>query len=761
MKLLLSWLREYVALPDPVDLDALSDTLAMLGLPVEETVRVGGVPGVVTARVERTEQHPDARNTQRVWVDTGDGPRAPRLVRRVQLPARRRRAAGDARHRDARRAHDRQARHPRHRLRGDAVLGARARARRRPQRHPRAAARRATRRAVRRRHRPARRRRHRRRRHPQPARLLVVRRRRPRSGGQARRGLHAAGATAGRRPSTDRARRSRSSTATAAAASRRPCSPASPSARRHRGWPSAWPPPACARSTTSSTSATTSCSSSASRTTPTTWRRSGRPGFRIRVARDGEQLVTLDDVTRRLAPTDLLICDATDVPIGIAGIMGGADTEISERTTAVALEVAWFEPVGIGLSVARLGLRSEASARNERGVDPWQIDTSIARFVELLAETCPELAVADGAVDARAPSLPPRDRSCTRAHQRGQPDHRHLAHRRRPAAPARPDRVHGQRRTATSAPSPCRRGAATAPTRSTSSRRSPGSTATTGSAWCCPAVTQHGRLSVHQQRRRLLREVLLGLGVTEVMPNAFLAPDTLTRAGLDGDALRITNPLVAEESVLRTSLRPGLLRAVAFNESHRRSGVALFEIGHVYPPGPGELPAEYEALGVVLAGAGGARRRRPVAGDRRRPRRRRPHRPGSGAARPARHPLGDARRRARRHRRRRRGRAGRARGVRRSASGSPCSSSTSMPSSVRNRSRWRGSRPAASRRATSTWRSPSPTTSRPRSSTRRSARAPGRCSSTSASSTSTAARASATVDAAWPTASACRPPTAT
>jgi phenylalanyl-tRNA synthetase beta chain len=117
-----------------------------------------------------------------------------------------------------------------------------------------------------------------------------------------------------------------------------------------------------------------------------------------------------------------------------------------------------------------------------------------------------------------------------------------------------------------------------------------------------PAATTHGRLSVLQQRRRRLRDVLLGLGITEAMPNPFLAPDTLTRAGLDGDALRITNPLVTDESVLRTSLRPGLLRALAFNESHRRPGVALFEIGHVYPPGPGELPAEHEALGVVLAG---------------------------------------------------------------------------------------------------------------------------------------------------------------
>ena len=118
-----------------------------------------------------------------------------------------------------------------------------------------------------------------------------------------------------------------------------------------------------------------------------------------------------------------------------------------------------------------------------------------------------------------------------------------------------------------------------------------------------PASPAYGHLSLVQQRRRRLRDVLLGLGITEAMPNPFLAPDTLTRAGLDGDALRISNPLVAEESVLRTSLRPGLLLAVAFNQSHRRPAVSLYEIGHVYLPGPGELPDEYEALGVVLAGA--------------------------------------------------------------------------------------------------------------------------------------------------------------
>ncbi len=86
------------------------------------------------------------------------------------------------------------------------------------------------------------------------------------------------------------------------------------------------------------------------------------------------------------------------------------------------------------------------------------------------------------------------------------------------------------------------------------------------------------------------------------MPSPFLSAEQVAAAGLDGDVLHVTNPLVADEDILRPSLRPGLLRSVAFNESHRRPGVALFEIGHVYPPGPGELPDEHEVLGVVLAG---------------------------------------------------------------------------------------------------------------------------------------------------------------
>ncbi len=328
----------------------------------------------------------------------------------------------------------------------------------------------------------------------------------------------------------------------------------------------------------------------------------GGGGIRVRLATPFEQLTTLDGEERTFTPHDLLICDANDVPIGVGGVMGGLDTEISETTTTVALEMAWFSMVGIGQTVTRTNLRSEASQRFERGVDPYGMPRAIARFVELLGETCPDLVVHDGAVDARTEQLPAEERSCE-------------------VRISEVNRILGTDLTADDLPpilDPI--GYTVTGTGDTRTVALP--------TWrldstdevdvieeiarhhgydqlgkTVPKSVVHGALSVHQQRRRRVRDVLLGLGMSEAMPNPFIAPGSLERAGLPADAISITNPLVMEESVLRTSLRPGLLDAVAYNESHRRPGVRLFEIGHVYPPSDGELPDEFEALTVVLAGA--------------------------------------------------------------------------------------------------------------------------------------------------------------
>lgn len=325
-------------------------------------------------------------------------------------------------------------------------------------------------------------------------------------------------------------------------------------------------------------------------------------GLRVRWARDDETITTLDGIERPLtAGRDGVITDSTDTAVGIAGVMGGASTEISGSTTSVVLECAWWQPMAVARSSKFLGLRSEASARFERGTDPGILDLAARRMVELLAPSGARLVADPVTVDGDLPVTPPvRVRTSRVNRLLGTAiTSEEIAALLRPIGflvepdsepevwsvtvpPFRPDtnsetdvieeiaRHHGYRRI---------------PNR-------------------VPTSAQTGSLTPMQRDRRVIRQVLVGLGVHEAMPLPFLAPGDLDRCGLPTDAVTLMNPLAAEESVLRTSLRPGLLRAVAYNESHRTDGAALFEIGKVFgvPAVGGDLPDEREHLAVALAG---------------------------------------------------------------------------------------------------------------------------------------------------------------
>lgn len=326
-------------------------------------------------------------------------------------------------------------------------------------------------------------------------------------------------------------------------------------------------------------------------------------GFRIREAKHGEVLATLDGVERKLDTSDLLICDQNDSPIGIAGIMGGLESEVRLDTTEIALEVAWFEPEGIAASVQRLGLRSEASARFERGTDPYGIAQSVVRFVELLRETCPNLVVHSGVTDSFAESLPVATQISLRVPQ---------VERLLGTAFTKEQitdlltpigfMVSGDKELLDVVVPTWRPDCTLEVDLIEEIARHFGYDNLGKSV---PKSAVHGGLSILQQRRRALHEVVLGLGASEAMPNPFLAQGDLEAAGLNSkDALHLANPLVAEESVLRTSLIPGLLRSVSYNENHRVADIALFEIGHVYPRDlstTNGLPAESEMLAIIAA----------------------------------------------------------------------------------------------------------------------------------------------------------------
>ena len=337
-------------------------------------------------------------------------------------------------------------------------------------------------------------------------------------------------------------------------------------------------------------------------------------GLRVRRARAGEALVTLDDIERTFTADDLLICDAEDMPIGIAGIMGGADTEIDAATTEVLLEMAWFLPIAIAKTSRRLRLRSEASARFEKGTDPEVIELAHARFAELLAPSGALLEA--GMVDVRG-ELPAREpirvRTVRLNHLLGtELTSGEITELLTPIGFASEPLGGGVGDPAADVE------VTVPPWRYDSSAeidvveevaRLYGYSRIGRSV---PASAHTGRLSDRQLERRRLRSLMVGRGLSEAMPLPFLAPGDLERCGLPGDGIEIANPLVKEESVLRTSLLPGLVKALGTNAARRNTGVGLWEVGHVFrrrdgdDAGPGTwgdaLPDEREMLGVALGG---------------------------------------------------------------------------------------------------------------------------------------------------------------
>jgi phenylalanyl-tRNA synthetase beta chain len=361
----------------------------------------------------------------------------------------------------------------------------------------------------------------------------------------------------------------------------------------------------------------------------------GGAGLLVRRATPGETIETLDGVQRVLGTPgrglgdtgeDCVICDAENTPVGIGGIMGGASSEISETTTAVLLETAYFTPMVIARTAKRLGLRTEASARFERGCDPWGIDRAALRFCELVDAT-----VADGVLDVQGEVPDPFRLSLsvevTNARLGTSLDADEIAGLLEPIGFG------------------CEINAdvleVTVPTNRPDVRVAPHGiddvieeVARTYSysriARRQPSWPQPGGLSAHQRERRQIKEVLCGLGSSEAWTPTFLADEDHHRVGLQGPAVEVANPLVSEESVLRRTMLPGLLRAIAYNLDRRQVGIRLFEVGTVFthPDNGGGrsvqrsgaggqsismAPGERELLSVVLAGEGDDARTAVVA----------------------------------------------------------------------------------------------------------------------------------------------------
>ncbi|MDQ0682676.1 phenylalanyl-tRNA synthetase beta chain [Streptomyces achromogenes] len=311
----------------------------------------------------------------------------------------------------------------------------------------------------------------------------------------------------------------------------------------------------------------------------------------VRRAAEGERIVTLDGVTRTLHAEDLVITDDRG-PIGLAGVMGGADTEIADHdafenggnaTGDVVIEAAHFDAVSIARTARRHKLSSEASRRFERGVDPQAAAAAAQRTVDLLVLLAGGTADA-GVTEVIAPSAPH-----TISVPANHPDQvagmvygRETVVRRLQEIGCD---VYGQDELIVTVPS-WRPDLAAANDLAEEVIRLEGYENLPSTLPKPPS----GRGLTHRQRlHRRVGRALAGAGYVEAPNYPFVSEQVFDQLGLDADdparrVVRLTNPLNDEEPALRTSLLPGLLAALRRNDGRGSHDLALFETGLVFLP---------------------------------------------------------------------------------------------------------------------------------------------------------------------------------
>ncbi len=319
----------------------------------------------------------------------------------------------------------------------------------------------------------------------------------------------------------------------------------------------------------------------------------------VRRAQNGEAIQTLDGQSHKLSDDDLLICDG-EGPVALAGVMGGASSEISASTTQVLIECAYFDARSVRRTSKRTGLHTDSSHRFERGVDPRGVRGVLAYAAALIAE------LSGGAVAADALDVYPT-----------------------PIAPKQV-RFRSAKASALLGASIDVKTAAGIFERLGCTVRALGSEldvelptfrpdlsreidlieeyARVQGYDSIPTATPSLRPSVEGNAPeigfvRRLREVGAASGLWEAVNFAFVAPADLEKSRVSTEAPRVANPMTEERSVLRTALLPGLLQNLRNAQRHAQHRFSGFEVARVFAPSmEAVLPAERYELGVLLWG---------------------------------------------------------------------------------------------------------------------------------------------------------------
>ncbi|HYM10742.1 MAG TPA: phenylalanine--tRNA ligase subunit beta [Bryobacterales bacterium] len=332
----------------------------------------------------------------------------------------------------------------------------------------------------------------------------------------------------------------------------------------------------------------------------------------VRRAAKGERLTTLDGVERALEPDHLVIADAAR-PVALAGIMGGAETEISERTRNVLIESAWFEPASIRRTARHFGMHTEASHRFERGADIEATVWAASRIAGLL-EQLASAKILGGVIDAY-----PSVRRRAAIGLRTAALRRHLGieipagevERILQALGCTVERVGAD-------------WSVTPPSARLDVEREIDLIEEIARIYGydrfparLPAWTGHGdrsaAISEESRKEQRVRDVARALGYDEAITYSFLSAAEAERFG-GGKAVAVRNPLSELQGVMRNSAVPGLLRAVEWNLHRGQGDVRLFEVGRLYGQ-EGKEFSEPPVLGLAATGSA----RPPAVNDRGKP----------------------------------------------------------------------------------------------------------------------------------------------
>jgi phenylalanyl-tRNA synthetase beta chain len=323
----------------------------------------------------------------------------------------------------------------------------------------------------------------------------------------------------------------------------------------------------------------------------------------VRLAQDGELVETLDGQTRTLDSQMVLIADAAG-PTSIAGVMGGARSEVEPTTTRVLMEAANWDGANVHRTSLKLGLRSEASSRNEKGLQPEQAMEGQAIATRLMVELC-GATVVPGTIDIGGDGPPPKT----------------IALRDKRVASLLGVEIPRQRSAEILTALEFKVASAhdglevTVPAfRRTDITREADlieEVARLGALETLPATlpSRHGasgRLTDAQRLRRLASDALTAQGLHEIVGWSFEGPEQVARLRIaDRSVVELENPMSADQSRLRTTLLGSLLDVGQRNRSRGASAIRLFEAGAVYLPDPADpdaRPSEPYRVAALLSG---------------------------------------------------------------------------------------------------------------------------------------------------------------